>query len=121
MQYNLEECGMRIAKLRNQNGYTQERLANVLNMDRSILSRAEAGKRGLSIEIYVQLSALFDVSLDYLLVGKGVGEIAQTLNDEHIETPGAYFMRTNPKSKKFRKNTSSENCWSSFNVIFMMM
>lgn len=70
MQYNLEECGMRIAKLRNQNGYTQERLANVLNMDRSILSRAEAGKRGLSIEIYVQLSALFDVSLDYLLVGK---------------------------------------------------
>lgn len=46
MQYNLEECGMRIAKLRNQNGYTQERLANVLNMDRSILSRAEAGKRG---------------------------------------------------------------------------
>lgn len=70
MQYNLEECGMCIAKLRNQNGYTQERLANVLNMDRSILSRAEAGKRGLSIEIYVQLSALFDVSLDYLLVGK---------------------------------------------------
>lgn len=70
MQYNLEECGMRISKLRNQNGYTQERLANVLNMDWSILSRAEAGKRGLSIEIYVQLSALFDVSLDYLLVGK---------------------------------------------------
>lgn len=50
------------------------------------------------------------------LAGKKVGEIAQTLNDEHIETPGAYFMRTNPKSKKFRKNTSSENCWSSFNV-----
>lgn len=70
MQYNMEDCGMRIAKLRNQHGYTQERLANALNIDRSILSRVEAGKRGLSIEVYVQLSACFDVSLDYLLVGK---------------------------------------------------
>lgn len=70
MLYNMEDCGHRIAKLRVQHGYTQERLADALNMDRSLLSRAEAGKRGLSIEIYVQLSALFDVSLDYLLIGK---------------------------------------------------
>ncbi len=53
---------------------------------------------------------------DLALAGKKVGEIAQVLNDDHIETPGAYFMRMNPKSKKFRKKTSSENCWSSFNV-----
>ena len=70
MIYNMEECGRRITKLRVKHGYTQERLADALNMDRSLLSRAEAGKRGLSIDIYVQLSALFDVSLDYLLVGK---------------------------------------------------
>lgn len=70
MLYSMEDCGRRIAKLRVQHGYTQERLADALNMDRSLLSRAEAGKRGLSIEIFVQLSALFDVSLDYLLTGK---------------------------------------------------
>lgn len=70
MLYILDECGKRIAKLRIQHGYTQERLADVLNIDRSFLSKVEAGKKGFSIDLLVQLSALFDVSLDYLIVGR---------------------------------------------------
>ena len=70
MFYDLEESGRRVANLRMQHGYTQEQLADVLNMDRSVLSKAEAGKRGLPIEIYVQIADLFFVSVDYLITGK---------------------------------------------------
>ncbi|MCD8160530.1 MAG: helix-turn-helix domain-containing protein [Clostridiales bacterium] len=70
MFYDFEESGRRVANLRMQHGYTQEQLADVLNMDRSVLSKAEAGKRGLPIEIYVQIADLFFVSLDYLITGK---------------------------------------------------
>lgn len=70
MFYDFEESGRRVANLRMQHGYTQEQLADVLNMDRSVLSKAEAGKRGLPIEIYAQIAALFNVSLDYLITGK---------------------------------------------------
>lgn len=70
MLYIMEESGRRIAKLRIQKGYTQERLADALNIDRSYLSKIEAGKRSCSIDLLVQLSAFFGVSLDYLVLGK---------------------------------------------------
>ena len=34
MFYDQEKCGARIRQIRKQNGYTQERLAEELNMDR---------------------------------------------------------------------------------------
>lgn len=70
MLYNMEESGRRIARLRIQKGYTQERLSDALNIDRSFLSRVEAGKKGCSVDLFVQLSAFFGVSLDYLIVGR---------------------------------------------------
>ena len=63
MHFNTKEIGLRIAKLRIQHGYTQERLADALNIDRTHLSKIEAGKRSCSIDLFVQLSAFFDVSL----------------------------------------------------------
>lgn len=54
---------------------------------------------------------IFDMALN----GKLLSEIARTLNWEGVETPGAYFMRTNPDNRKFR-NTSAESCWTYSNV-----
>ena len=70
MNYNMEECGSRIRQLRIQNGLTQEEIAETLNIDRSFYNRIEAGKKGCSIDLFVQLSELFGVSLDYLIVGR---------------------------------------------------
>lgn len=70
MQYNMKECGRRIQTLRARNGYTQEQFAKVLNIDRSNLSRIETGVRSCSLELLVQLSELFEVSLDYLILGR---------------------------------------------------
>ncbi|WP_366800484.1 helix-turn-helix transcriptional regulator [uncultured Oscillibacter sp.] len=49
MAYDIKKSGARIRQLRIQGGYTQEKLAGVLNIDRSLLSHIEAGKRGCSV------------------------------------------------------------------------
>lgn len=65
MFYDMKQSGARIQQLRTQNGYTQEEFSKILNIDRSNLSRIESGKRSCSLELLVQLSSLFDVTLDY--------------------------------------------------------
>ena len=70
MNYDMRECGNRIHQLRIQAGYTQNELASKLNIDRSFLSHVESGKRGCSVDLLVQFSNLFNVSLDYLALGK---------------------------------------------------
>lgn len=70
MYYNIEKSGAQIRQLRTKNGLTQEKLASVLNIDRSLLSHVEAGKRGCSVDLFVRLSDFFDVPLDLLILGK---------------------------------------------------
>ncbi len=69
MFYNMEKSGERIRQLRKQSGYTQEQLAKILNVDRSFYSRIESGKNGCSVDLFIRLSALFEVTLDYLILG----------------------------------------------------
>lgn len=70
MNYDMKQSGNRIRQLRTQRQYTQEALAKELNIDRSLLSHVEAGKRGCSVDLFVQLSDFFDVSLDLLILGR---------------------------------------------------
>ena len=70
MNYDIKKSGARIRQLRIENGYTQEILAQKLDIDRSLLSHVEAGKRGCSVDLFVRLSDFFNVSLDLLIVGR---------------------------------------------------
>ena len=69
--YDMKKSGERIRRLRNEHGYTQEALAKKLGIDRSLLSHIEAGKRGCSVDLLVQLSEFFNVTLDLLVLGRG--------------------------------------------------
>lgn len=51
MGYDIKRSGERIRQLRIQNGYTQEKLAGVLNIDQNYYGRIETGKRGCSVDI----------------------------------------------------------------------
>ena len=70
MNYDIKRSGERIRQLRIESGLTQEKTAAALNIDRSFYNRIETGKKGCSIDLFVQLSNLFHVSLDYLILGK---------------------------------------------------
>lgn len=70
MNYDMKECGERIRQLRKAQGMTQEQLAKRLNIGERHLRRIETGEKGPSVDILVEISALFDVSLDYIIVGR---------------------------------------------------
>lgn len=70
MFYDIKKTAERIRQLRRQKNYTQEKLAEELNIDRSVLSRIEIGKYTCSVEFLAQVSDFFGVPLDYLVFGK---------------------------------------------------
>lgn len=61
--------GKRIRELRKSNGLTQERLAHMVNIERSYLSRLEAGERNPSLDLMEKFADSFDISLSDLLEG----------------------------------------------------
>ena len=50
--------------------YTQEELAAELNISYEQLNKIERGKNGCSFDILIDLSGMFEVSIDYLLTGR---------------------------------------------------
>lgn len=85
MNYDMKKTGLRIQQLRTQSGYTQEEFAKALNIDRSNLSRIESGKRGCSVDLLVQFSCWFDVTLDYLILGKEKNDSVPTNSKAHLK------------------------------------
>ena len=69
MYFDQVEFGKRIRKLRFENGLTQQEMSEMLGITRSYLARIEAGINGTSIDLMVDLSVRFHVSLDYLVLG----------------------------------------------------
>ncbi len=77
----------RISELRRQKGWSQEQLAEALNISRQAVSKWESGQSTPELEKVVAMSELFGVSTDYLLKG---------IEDKRVETknpfkPGAIF------------------------------
>ena len=57
----------RLKKLRQDNNYSQEQVANYLDMDQSLVSKIEKGKRNLNDVSFNKLCLLYGCSPDYLL------------------------------------------------------
>ena len=70
MRFDPVECGKRIKSLREEKGYTQVQLSEAIRISFDHLRAIEHGRRACSIELLVDLQILFDVSLDYLILGK---------------------------------------------------
>lgn len=59
----------RILELRAERGMTQSQLAKMLHISTSTIGMYEQGRRTPSIDMLVELSKAFGVSLDYLITG----------------------------------------------------
>lgn len=64
-----KKVGARIKYLRENNGYTRERFAEMVDISSKFLYEIETGKKGFSVEILLQISKALSVSCDYLLTG----------------------------------------------------
>lgn len=86
MNYDMKESGKRIRQLRIKAGLTQEKAANALNIDQSFYGRIESGKKGCSVDLFAQLSSLFGVSLDYLILGRRLGDFPEGADIKHLKS-----------------------------------
>lgn len=77
--YDIQETSTRIRQLRLGCGYTQERAAGLLEIDRRSLSHIEKGTKGCSVDMLIRLAEVYGVSLDYLLLGRDIdGRLAKS-------------------------------------------
>ena len=65
-----ETLGKRIKRLRKGINLTQTQLAEKCNLSKGTVAMWEVDKRGISTDVLIQLSELFQVSLDYLIHGR---------------------------------------------------
>ena len=71
------EFNNKLYELRKQKGFSQEELANRLNVSRQTISKWEVGESTPDMENLVAISELFEISLDELVLNK-VPEEADT-------------------------------------------
>ncbi|WP_313186178.1 helix-turn-helix domain-containing protein [Lacrimispora sp.] len=89
MYYDIEKAGRRIHELRTKMGISQERLACEIHIHKKTISKAERGVSSLSIDHLVDIADYFDVTLDYLVLGRKQ-EIGGEINAifENLECSG---------------------------------
>ena len=59
--------GKQLKHLRRAKGYTQQELADILQLSKSAISAYEQDRKVPSLETLIQLATYFNVSVDYLL------------------------------------------------------
>jgi len=72
------EFNNRLYDLRKKSGYSQEELANRLNVSRQTISKWEVGDSSPDMEKLIAISDLFNVSLDELVKGETVTSNVET-------------------------------------------
>ena len=77
---DLAGIGKRIQLRRKQQGYTQEQLAEMMNVSIQMVSNLERGNKAIRIDNLINLSQILDISTDYILTGK------ETTGDIHALT-----------------------------------
>jgi transcriptional regulator with XRE-family HTH domain len=79
------EFGEKIQKLRNQNKWTQEQLAEKLYVSRTAVSKWESGKGYPNIDSLKDIAKLFNKTIDELLSSEEIIDIAKIENTSNIK------------------------------------
>ena len=79
------EFGEKIQKLRNENKWTQEQLAEKLYVSRTAISKWESGKGYPNIDSLKDIAKLFKITIDELLSSEEIIDIAKKENTSNIK------------------------------------
>lgn len=80
---NTKEIGLRIRRLRVEKDIKQKKLAEILKINRSTLSKIERGTNTPTTRILIELKQVFSVSVDWILFGTGFGKDIGADRDDH--------------------------------------
>jgi len=107
---NLEIIGSKITKLRKDLNLTQLELAEKIYVTPQAVSKWEKGKSVPSIEVLIELTKLFDISIDYLLDNTEI-------NDQDYESMFNNYSR----ATALNKFINSEDPSKQVNKIFYLL
>lgn len=93
----------RLYELRKQKGFSQEELANRLNVSRQTISKWEVGDSTPDMEKLIAISDLFGISLDELVLDKAPAQSAETPAKSDLYTDIKEKLLTNENKKKAKK------------------
>ena len=102
------KVGDRIKELRTKMGLTQAELADKVGFTSQTVSNWESGSREPDISALAKLSSLFNVSLDYLLLGKEEETI--TLDDMDVEKRLSWIIKRDDV-ENFKKYNYQESAY----------
>lgn len=91
-KYDYGFIGKRIQQARKAKHYTQEALAEKIDMSAKNLSQLECGMTGLSIPTLILLYNVLDISADYILFG----------NNEHQSNAISHLLSELPEKKQLQ-------------------
>ena len=86
-EIDLNGIGKRIQNRRKQQGYTQEQLAEMMNVSIQMVSNLERGNKAIRIENLINLSQILDISTDYILTGKATTDDVDALTARFAKLP----------------------------------
>jgi transcriptional regulator with XRE-family HTH domain len=88
-----ESIGMRVRALREERGYSQEQLAEVLGLNKSAISRVESGQRGLAVQELAAVAPFLGVSVDEVMFGKPEDTLVLLRGEGDVGEAAAYAER----------------------------
>lgn len=97
----------RLKLLRERKGLTQEELGKKLHLGKSSISMYERGDRVPNHDILVNISNLFDVSIDYLLGKTEIKKYTEPFEDKIEKQIFIKLKKINPKQKKILLDISN--------------
>ena len=89
METLYQDIGKRISSLRKLHHITQETLAERMNLSTKHISAVERGVSSLSLEKMIEICGILDCSLDYLILGKELGNDSAPLPNFVLDILGS--------------------------------
>lgn len=79
--YDYEPIGKRIKEVRKKRGFTQEYVAEKLDISCQHISDIERGLNGMSVPALMELCKILDIDADYILFGNVSRSLNNPIND----------------------------------------
>jgi transcriptional regulator with XRE-family HTH domain len=93
------KLGHTIKQIREEKGFTQQQIAERVNMHRSNYSKIESGQRDISIDALQIIARQFDMTLDELVNFEGKVPAEVTIEDKSLTEQVKLIQQLEPEEK----------------------
>ena len=111
------KTGSFIRELRKENNISQQKLADLVPIDRSVVSKWERGEVQPPVDKIIALCRIFNVTIDEMLSGE---RLTESNKEEHQENLSNYLIKQESKYKKAKKKAIIASCFV-FIIIFLFL